>query len=405
MSLSISSNFTMNVCILFLSCFHLSFGCHKWVMEEPKRFHYSGGGYNKADINVYEKYYPLVVGLNSLLSPPPFDGLTKMLIDSLKAAFSTGSMAGAPSVDDIVRAVRPVIKDELTRQTIDENSPKLQGAIDWYEHTYLNLVGDYNLSSTVDREKLWDTTMIKNVALTASTLANLFSSDRYKTLGLGFFQAAAALHLNILQQQCLIDPIHLNPENSSYKKIWREYGKKYAKRGREIVLGLINDKITNLFMKVPDFRRHGSGYKYANGWTIGQPQKYYLHDGTSWMKETVSCPSDLDWHSWCYYDFVKNICRPKAKEFFNEFVTGFKKHWELYNTWDSEDMTLGWTSNLEYEPPSQWDTSTFWKKGFTGLNKGADCGRAEFRKMKKLWEMDWEDIPDGEDMIGWEDVY
>jgi len=361
---------------IFLVFIPITFGCKRWVYERPDPN--EGSKYDAkstASMKVYEKFHPLVVGLTSLLIPAPFNAISRGMLDSLKASFSTGSMSSAPSIEEITRAIRPVIRDELTKQTIEEKSADLEGTINWYDMTYLNLVDNYNLNTTNGRRELWRTTMIEHKAYETAKLAELFSSERYKESGLGFFQAAASLHLAIIQQQSLTDASHMNPEESAFKKVWEEYSIMYANRGRKIVKDLINNKISHFEIISPMYRMKGEGSKYAGGNTANKPNHYYIYDGMSWYsKQEILCPQTVLRkqsfpQTWCYKSLMDEICRPRAREVFDEFVNGYKQHWDVYNTWDGKNMDLKWTST----PYTDVKTS------FGGyISDGTDCGKAKW---------------------------
>lgn len=343
-------------------------GCCRWKMRPKYTVKWGNGDYENG-MKVYGKFHPLVMGMMNFIIPAPFNALTRGAIDSLREIFTETKKPGL-TLSDIVTAIRPIIHDELTMQTIDEKHATLQAILDWYELTYLNLLGDYDLTTLEGRRLMLRITLLENKVSQARELAVLFSRPRFSKKGLGFFQLAATLHLSLLQQQILTDPNQLDADQSSYKHVWQLWRTRHAKRGRKILKDLANARIHKLRVQWRDYQCQKN--QYINGWGIKKQQNFYIADThNGWLSGETVVPfgpgncQGCNFETWGFRALMKNYCLPRARHLYDEFVTGYKDQSDVFKKWDDSYMILEFKTEQILD--HSWRTcSTTHPKNFCG---------------------------------------
>jgi hypothetical protein len=111
---------------------------------------------------------------------------------------------------EVLKEIRNIVGEELTRSTVDTINGRINGVVAWSNNTYRP-----RKQSGVSRKEL--ARMLEpQVNLLYTEAVNTLMEPRYAKAGLSVFGIAAGVHLALIQEQALVDPLQSQPNQSSY---------------------------------------------------------------------------------------------------------------------------------------------------------------------------------------------
>ena len=111
---------------------------------------------------------------------------------------------------EVLKEIRSIVGEELSRSTIDTINGRINGVVSWSKNTYRP-----RKQYPAPREEL--ARMLEpEVSKLYSEAIDTLMLPRYSKAGLSVFGIAAGVHLALIQEQALTDPLQPNSHQSSY---------------------------------------------------------------------------------------------------------------------------------------------------------------------------------------------
>jgi hypothetical protein len=111
---------------------------------------------------------------------------------------------------EVLKEIRSIVGQELTRADIDLINGRLNGIVSWTNNTYKP-----RKQSGAPREVL-STMLDPQVNLLYTDVVDTLMMARYSKEGLSVFAIAAGVHLALIQEQAIVDPLQQKPNESSF---------------------------------------------------------------------------------------------------------------------------------------------------------------------------------------------
>jgi len=113
--------------------------------------------------------------------------------------------------DEVYKEIRNIVKQEVTSASIDNINGRVNGIVAWQKNTYK----PRKASGDVPRKDLLDMITPQVDGLYKEAVYTLME-ERYAKPGLPAFMVAAGVHLALMQEQALVDPLRPEPAKSSF---------------------------------------------------------------------------------------------------------------------------------------------------------------------------------------------
>ncbi|EDP96409.1 hypothetical protein U8527_09875 [Kordia algicida OT-1] len=226
-----------------------------------------------------------------------FKGLIKKLLSS--AASSVGSKIGAIVLNivmkemfgvednkELINKIRSIIKEEIQNNEIEKIDGKISGTINYLTEEYKNLKAKSDLNDRKQREVL-----LRNLELYSkdfyTDVLGLLEQTTYVKKGLRSYIIGVSIYILILQEKALIDPDHMNPNDTSYAITLRSNATKYLNHIETYYKELYDARSGQIYVYSDpwiDYNVHKDAYRYRDNGTNFVSQRYYdiKHSPGNW---------------------------------------------------------------------------------------------------------------------------
>ncbi|WP_165679315.1 hypothetical protein [Metapseudomonas otitidis] len=152
--------------------------------------------------------------------------------------------SGVPNYfDQVYEQIKKIVDQEVTANTIDQINGRINGMQAWAKNSY----APRKMAGTSRKNLFDDVTPYVNLLYTDAVQTLML--PRYAKPGFSVFMIAAGAHLALLQEQALVDPDHMNPDESSFATSVKLNAQQYSDHAGKTIVELVEDRKRKVTLK------------------------------------------------------------------------------------------------------------------------------------------------------------